>query len=98
MFLEMNGHCGTRPAPGLLPLLSGEPASTCPTGLGLLDADVLVWGQVADAWSDEQPRHLTPRARAVVRLLRKWRDAPEFKSYVRAKMKEEMDANKDGGK
>lgn len=82
MFLEMNGHCGTRSAPNLLPLLSGPPATSCPTATGLQDADVLAWGATCGAWLEAPRNSLTPRARAVVRLVRQWQDAPEYREYL----------------
>lgn len=75
--MEMLGSCGGI-APGLLPLLVGEPVDRCPTALGLQDAEVLELAVLVPSpeseglLGDEPLIHLPPKHREAMRLARAW--------------------------
>jgi hypothetical protein len=76
----MNGNCGTKKAPGRLPVLIGDPVDLCPIGAAKSDEEVLFWaGLVPTAFDDGLMAgipafHLPPRLRAVLQMSRAWRE------------------------
>lgn len=75
---EANGWCGTKQAPGLLPLKVGPPMTTCPRGVGLSDRRAIFVGNLLPTPWRSSPLEgfpsllLPPFWRSALRLAGEW--------------------------